>query len=139
MVTFHGRAVSITVMFAIALHLFWAGNLLIDLAPLNVNAINALHRFIQPPPLLIGTLIAVALLAVVGILHRFWWAFLLLIPQQILLYMSAIGAVESAWLSQFADGIIRPHTFIATDQAYSVLLALFHTVAIIAHAMRTQR
>lgn len=139
MMIFRGRSVSITVLFAIVLHLFWAVNLLIDLSPLGVNAINALHRFIQPPPLLIAVLIGVAILAAIGILHRSPFAVLLLIPQQAILFMSASGAVESAWLGQFADGVLRPHTFIASDQVYSVLLALCHTSAIIMHAMRTTR
>lgn len=137
MVTICQRPVSITVLFAITLHLFWASCLLIDLAPLGVNAINALHRFIQPPPLLVATLIGVAVLAGIGIFHRNQWAVLLLIPQQIILFMSAAGALQSAWLGQFADGVLRPHTFIASDQIYSILLALGHTIAIMAHASRT--
>lgn len=139
MVTICQRQVSITVLFAITLHLFWASCLLIDLAPLGVNAINALHRFIQPPPLLVATLVGVALLAGIGIFHRNRWAVLLLVPQQAILFMSAYGGVQSAWLGQFADGVLRPHTFIASDQIYSVLLAIFHTVAIIAHAMRPEQ
>lgn len=137
MVTICQRPVLIMVLFAITLHLFWASCLLIDLSPLGVNAINALHRFIQPPPLLIATLVSVAVLAGIGIFHRNRWAVLLLIPQQIILFMSASGALQSAWLGQFADGVMRPHTFIATDQIYSILLAVFHTVAIMAHASRT--
>lgn len=137
MVTICQRPVSITVLFAITLHLFWAGCLLIDLAPLNVNAINALHRFIQPAALLVATLVGVALLAGIGIFHRNRWAVLLLIPQQVILFMSGTGALQSAWLGQFADGVLRPHTFIASDQIYSILLAVFHTVAIMAHASRT--
>ncbi len=57
-------------------------------------------------------------------------------PQQILLMMSAAGAVESMWLGQFADGVLRPHTFIIADQIYSILAAIGHTVAIIMHARR---
>lgn len=139
MVTICQRPVSITVLFAITLHLFWASCLLIDLAPLGVNAINALHRFIQPPTLLIATLIGVAVLAGIGIFHSNRWAVLLLIPQQAILFMSAYGGVQSSWLGQFADGVMRPHTFIATDQIYSILLAIYHTAAIIAHAMRPEQ
>ncbi len=133
MLTFHREPISIMVLFAVALHLFWSAALMIDRAALNATAINALARFVQPPAL-IALLIAVALMAMVGMLFRLpWW---LLVPQQIVLMMSAAGAIEAMWLSQFADGVLRPAAFIAADQIYSVLAALGHTVALVTYSNR---
>ncbi len=63
------------------------------------------------------------------------WVVVLLLPQQILLMMGVSGAIEAIWLSQFADGVLRPRAFIAADQINSVLAAIGHTVAIISHAL----
>jgi hypothetical protein len=139
MVIFHNRPISIMVLFAIALHLSWAILLIFDSSALNVNAIYALHLYIQSLPVLIGIITGAALMALVGLFTELPWILLFLIPQQALLMMSAAGAIESMWIGQFADGVLRPHAFIAADQLYSVLAAIGHTVAIIAHARRIVR
>jgi hypothetical protein len=136
MMVFHNRPISIMVLFAIVLHLWWAATLAIDNSALNVNAISALYRYIHPLPLLVVVITVAATMALIGLFTKLPWVLLFLIPQQALLMMSAAGAIESMWLGQFADGIIRPHAFIAADQFYSVLAALGHTIAIIAHARR---
>jgi hypothetical protein len=139
MMMFKNRPISIMVLFAVALHLSWATILMLDDAALNATAIHALHRYIASLPLLAATLAAAALLAVIGLFTRVPWVVLLLIPQQAILMMSAAGAVEAMWLGQFADGVLRPHAFIIADQFYSVLAAIGHTVAIVAHARRVAR
>lgn len=136
---FHNRMISIMVLFAIVLHLVWAWLLVFDPSPLNVNAIDALYRYIHPAPVLIVVIMSAALMALAGIFTTKPWILLLLIPQQALLMMSAAGAIESMWLGQFADGVLRPHSFIVADQIYSVLAAVGHTTAIIFHAMRVTR
>ena len=40
------------------------------------------------------------------------------------------------WLAQFADGVLRPASFIAADQVYSVLAAFCHTIALITYSKR---
>jgi hypothetical protein len=139
MMVFHNRPISIMVLFAIALHLAWAALLIFDSSPLSVNAIDALYRYIHPAPLLIFVIMGAAMMALIGLFTELPWVLFCLIPQQALLMMSAAGAIESMWLGQFADGVLRPHAFIAADQFYSVLAALGHTVAIIAHARRVSR
>jgi hypothetical protein len=139
MMVFHNRPISIMVLFAIALHYWWAICLAVDKSALGVNAIDALYRYIHPLPLLVGVIATAATMALVGLFTELPWILLFLIPQQALLMMSAAGAVESMWLGQFADGVLRPHTFIAADQFYSVLAAIGHTAAIIAHARRISR
>lgn len=139
MLIFRKQAVSIMVMYAISLHLFWAAIILIDDSSVHATAVHALFRYIAPPVLLSAFILFAALLATLGLFTHVPWIVVMLMPQQILLMMSAAGAVEAIWLSQFADGVIRPRSFVAADQIYSILAAFWHTVAIIAHAIRIVR
>lgn len=137
MLTVHERPVSIMVMFAIALHLWWVLMILIDQSALNATGLASLHQYVSSPLFLATILGLSALMAVAALFVRTPpWILMLLLPQQIILMMSATGAVEAMWLAQFADGVIRPRAFIAADQMYSVLAAIGHTTAIIAHAVR---
>lgn len=124
------------VLYAISLHFLWAVFILIDPAAIDATAVSALHRFIQPPLVLAFVIALASILATIGIFSRKVWVSLLLMPQQILLMVSASGAIEAMWIGQFADGVTRPAAFIAADQIYSVLAAIGHTVAIIVHAKR---
>lgn len=54
---------------------------------------------------------------------------LMLMPQQLLLYMSAGGAAEAILTGHFADGVIRSRAFLLADQCPMVLIAIFHTWA----------
>ena len=55
----------------------------------------------------------------------------LLMPQQALLIYAAAGAIEAIVGSSFADGVVRSRGFIAADQGVVILLASFHTVALL--------
>lgn len=136
MLVIKDRIVSIMVSYAITLHLVWAGILAVDYGVTDATALNALSRFIHPEPFLVVVLVSAALLAIWGMLTHRPWVVLLLMPQQVLLMMSATGAFEAIWLSQFADGVVRSREFIAVDQIYSILAAVGHTVAITVHARR---
>jgi hypothetical protein len=138
MFIFRDRPVSIMVIYAISLHYVWSVILLTDSAALRVTAVDALHRFI-PMPWLPMVLAAVASLALIAMAAQPPWFVVLLLPQQILLVMSAAGAVEAIWIAQYADGAIRDRAFIAADQFYSILACIGHTVAITAHASRLGR
>ena len=130
------RPLSIMVMYAIVLHACWTVILLFDATAINATAVNAIYRFIESAPLLALTLGICTCSAIVGLFTRSPIIVILLMPQQVILMMSAAGAVEAIWNSQFADGVIRDRGFIAADQLYSVIAALGHTVAIIAHGRR---
>lgn len=130
--------VSIMVIFAICLHLEWATLLLIDSSAANATALHSLFRYIPEIHVLALTVASAAILAGIGLWTYRPLIMLLLIPQQILLMMSAAGTIDAVWLGHFADGVIRPRAFIAADQCYAVLAAIGHTVAIIGHAMNNQ-
>lgn len=139
MISWHNHSLSIMVFYAVLLHLVWAGILLFDDSAINATAVNALYRYIGPTMLLAAVVAAAALSAAYAMFSNTSWTLILLLPQQILLMMSAAGCIEAIWASQFADGVLRPRGFIAADQIYSVLAAIGHTLAIIAHAGRQTR
>lgn len=60
-----------------------------------------------------------------------WISLLLLLPQQILLLLSAGGAVQAISIGSFADGIARSRYFIGADQIYAILLAIIQTIALV--------
>lgn len=134
---------------AVILHYVWAGTLL---AP-NSTAGSAtpVHYLIQlecaatgqnptdrswygPYHTLALLLILVATLAVIGLLRKkdpphikvLW-----LIPQQLVLGISAAGAVLAMSESHYSDGVLRGATFIVADQLAVVLTWLFHTLSIL--------
>jgi hypothetical protein len=146
MIVLFRRQVSIMVLYAITLHLGWAWFLLRPGAAdvLNVNAIHAIHQWPMTiiagsAPALAAVIAGAALLALIGLLTDSPWGALLLIPQQTLLTFSAAGAIDSVFLGHFADGAPYPPDFIGADQLYSILAAIFHTMAIYAHTRRGLR
>lgn len=56
---------------------------------------------------------------------------LYVLPQQFVLGISAAGAILAMYRSHYADGVIRPGTFIVADQLAIVLTWGFHTAAIV--------
>ena len=60
-----------------------------------------------------------------------WIGVLLLIPQQILLIISAGGALNNIFLGHFADGVVRSRYFIFADQLPAILITIFYTLAIL--------
>lgn len=139
MIRINNHPVSIMVLYAIALHLAWASILWFDDAATNATALNALFRYIQPTGLLSFVIASAAIAALVALFTENPWVVILLLPQQVLLMMSAAGATEAMWLAQFADGVLRPRAFIVADQLYSVLAAVGHTAAITFHALRVNQ
>ena len=133
LIFFRTRPMSIMVLFSVALHLVWAMLIIADTSAMDATAIASVHRWIDYPWIILA-LISVASLAIIGLAAGSPWFVLLLIPQQILLTMSAVGAIEAIWISQFADGVIRSRAFITADQVYSILTAIGHTAAIVMHA-----
>lgn len=131
--------VSIMVMYAVTLHLWWCAMIMTDDSAMNATPVNAIHRYVHSPTMLSGLLLVVAVLALSGTFCRKPYLVLLLVPQQIILLMSAAGVIEAVWLGQFADGVVRSRVFIATDQANSVVACIGHTAALIAHARRLVR
>lgn len=139
MIEINKHAISIMVLFAILLHLWWTGLILIDPAALNATGVSSLRFHGASPGVVAAMTFFAAIFASIGIFTRQPWVVLLLLPQQVLLMMSMAGAIEAMWLGQYADGVVRPHAMIMADQGYSLFAAICHTMAIIAHALRVVR
>ena len=121
-------------VFAVTLHLLWGVLLLWD--GVNAAFITAIHTSLNifGNRVLLGTLYLAAS-GLVCITHfcgtpslkNVW----LVLPQQFMLMVSALGACIAIWKSQFADGVDRPRAFIMADQAPAILMAIFHTMALL--------
>ena len=116
------------------LHLVWGTLILIDPSTINITAIHSISRLITNPILLGSSCILCAILAIIGMtkkFHKTFWGLTLMLPQQLILMESLIGAIIAISHSTFADGVVRPRAFIACDQAPAILAAILHTIAII--------
>lgn len=119
---------------AILLHATWVVLLLI---PGNHAAastpVHEVVRLLGEPWRASAVLAAVAGAAVYGTARSMQARdkILFVLPQQLLLGVSAAGALLAMWRSMYADGVPRPATFIVADQLAIVLTWGFHTAAII--------
>jgi hypothetical protein len=118
------------IYYAVFLHSIWAVMILASDDPFGSTPVHVL-RF-GPRALTALVLLATAALAVGGISRKGTPAgWLLMLPQQILLMISAVGGLVAAALGHYADGVMRPHLFIAADQLPGIVAAVCHTFAII--------
>lgn len=124
------------VLYAVLLHIIWAVSLIINPAVSGVTGIHILLHYMGSPLLTAIVLLAAAVFAVLGcVVWQPYRAFFLL-PQQLLLLLSASGALWAMITAQYADGVLRTHTFLIADQAPALLAAAFHTIAIVVLARR---
>ena len=83
-------------------------------------------------PIVIAVLLFVSILATIAFcFRRRIHTVLALVPQQFVLYLSAGGAIHAIWMAQFADGVMRSHGFLLSDQFLVGAVAFFHTWAMV--------
>lgn len=117
---------------AIIMHLVWAGVLSFDADAINATGPHALLLIARRPDIAAGVLFTVAVLAIVGCsIEERVPRIVLLLPQQVILWFSLIGAANAMWMGQFADGTVRSSGFLVVDQIPVVLVALGHTAALL--------
>ena len=118
------------IYYAVFLHGIWALMLLASDDPFGSTPLNSLllgHRYVTATVLLVASG-----LAVIGVQRKGTTAgSLLLLPQQVLLMVSAVGGIVAAISGHYADGVVRPHLFIAADQLPGMVAAFCHTFAVI--------
>ena len=122
------------ILFAITQQLIVGLSLLADRESHFATSVHILHMTSQMMPHLALPLILMtgAAMAVSGFFaRRKVNTLLLLIPQQLLLWLSAGGAFQAIWLGHFADGVQRSHAFILVDQCPTILIAIFHSWAML--------
>lgn len=109
--------------YIVALSLIW---------DINTHFATSVHvlALIFPVIALPGVLILTATCAIAAFsMKKKINTLLMLVPQQFLLYLSAGGAMEAFIEGHFADGIVRSRAFLVSDQGPVMLLAFFHTWA----------
>lgn len=120
------------IWYAVALHATWGGLLLSSASVMNITAVHHLSLVIPNRWLLAVAMIVIALSAGLALAFRpMLRSLVLVLPQQMFLMISAVGAVVAISKSQFADGVLRPWQFIATDQVPAILAAVLHTLALV--------
>jgi hypothetical protein len=123
--------------FACLLHLIWAALLAFDIRAGNATPLSILFILFPEKWAVIFVLVTVAIMAG-GFLDlrlraRYNLAVLsmLLIPQQIVLWMSAGAGINAAIVGHYADGVVKSFYHIAADQSPCVLMAFLYTVALL--------
>jgi hypothetical protein len=111
------------------LHLLWA--ILLWLQGPKAYGATSLHLWDSVPPVLFGALLfVVGLLGILSVEFFFdlnkLVATLLVLPQQVVLAVSAYAVVQAVVESQYGDGVIRPRVFILADQAPLLIVFLVH-------------
>lgn len=115
------------IAFAITLHILWGIGLLISPSPQNITAIAALVKLGMASPAGIGVLyLTVALSALLGMTLCLRVGLFFLLPQALMLCLSASGALKAMWCGCFADGVVRDSSFLVADQAPAVITAIMY-------------
>ena len=122
------------IFYACGLHLTWGFVALFSPAAPLITAMRSLVLYVPDHTLLGMLLVLVGSTAIAGVARpKGIGGLLALLPQQCLLVISALDGLTCMWLSQFADGVVRPRGFIMADQIPTVLAALLHSAAIFEH------
>ncbi len=116
--------------YAVAVHLVWGLGLLLSDKVAKITAIAALsYGQYTVALLMIGAALTASLSMTKYDNTRV--GLTLLLPQQILLMISAGGAIVASIHGVYPDGYVSTSLFITTDQSPVVLTAVFHTLAIL--------
>jgi hypothetical protein len=119
------------VWYAIVLHAAWAVMLLFNGDALGATSTHYFHncnRFVVS-----AVFFSVAILAAWSVTRKTMsmGTLLALLPQQLILMVSAYTACLAVWHSAYGDGVIRPTLFILADQLPIILTMVIHTATII--------
>ena len=134
------RLGSLVIIAASVMHIAWGLALLFT--PLHTTGIDLILQLCQGSNVAAGLVfIAAGLLATVStwsVFDRVLTHVALFMPQQFLLFVSMIGALQCITGGHFADGVVRPPVFIFVDQIYLIVTCFFHIFAVIlGYGLRT--
>lgn len=128
------------IWYAVALHGLWCIGLLISTDPMGATAVHGPAMLFPNRFGLAIVLVAVAGCAIGGIFMRLGTSkILLLVPQQLMLGVSAASAMQAIVAGQFADGVPRPTWFIIADQSPAIVALFVHSMTILYLAARAHR
>lgn len=119
----------------IIIHILWGVSIFMLK---DVGWITALY-IVKLPPFLLGTCLIISSILVIYSLYfgksRLMKSCLCM-PQQTLSYASAFGALAASIAGSYGDGVMHPKLFIFADQFPTILLAIFHNIAIVRYNAR---
>ncbi len=125
------RSSHLVIWYAICLHWIWGTLLLMSPTPLWVTGIATIPSLGFVDASTVGAFyLAIAFMALMGLAAPKYVGTIFLLPQQIVLVLSAYGAIHAMHTGAFADGVIRSTPFIIADQLPAVLLAVFHIISV---------
>ncbi len=123
------------VAYASLLHFIWAFLLLLDDRAQGSTPVSIISKVCGGP---VRSAVVLAVFGTMAIVfpflkHRVSNAQLavLLIPQQMLLILSAGAGLTAVVRSSYADGVVRAASFILADQLPSILLAILYTAVVV--------
>ena len=119
--------------YALVLHVVWGIMLLDGPAPAATTPLHGFVAVFGSSRVAAGFLLVASVLSMWGMTRAksIRAGLLAVLPQQFALLVSAVGALRCVVGSAYADGVIRPRSFIFADQFPAVLAALLHTMAIL--------
>ncbi len=123
------------IIIAVVQQYIWAAMIAIDAEALHTTGVQILANAL-PPKMQQAVVVAALTFTATAAALGFWarqriGTLLSLLPQQLMLYVSAGGAAQAIYHARFADGVERTQAFLVVDQIPLVLVAIFHTWAII--------
>jgi hypothetical protein len=127
----------ISICMACVLHVIWAVGLWVEPASIHATGLYTVMVIARDTTIAALIFAGVAVLATIGLASkRHAVQVAMILPQQIVLWFSVVGALHAMYLGQFADGVQRAHWFLIVDQVPVVLITLGHTAALIFIAER---
>lgn len=133
---FSDNAALYVIIYASLLHYAWAALLAYDPAAGNSTPVHVLVHYCGGRPQAVFVLLLTATMALCApLVHhpavRRAMLPVLLIPQQIILFMSAGAGIDAALVGHYADLTPRPWPFILSDQLPVILVSLLYTTALL--------
>lgn len=127
----------VSVCVACTMHAIWSLGLVLEPTAINATGLHTVLVIAREPIYASFLFAIVAFLAVLGVIARETWRrVIFMLPQQIVLWFSVVGAAHAMYLGQFADGVERGHWFLIVDQIPVILIAAGHTAALLFIAER---
>ena len=106
--------------------------LMLDAASSKATNLHILHQIVPRYSLIEFLLFLVPTIALLGFFARRKVTTLIcLVPQQLLLFLSAGSAVRAIALGSYPSGVFRSPAYIAADESLTILIAIFHTWAML--------
>jgi hypothetical protein len=124
---------SLMIWQACIIHYIWGIALFVDERASWTTAINAITKYLPSVKFEASLIIIASTLALFSLMSqkRTVLTLVALVPQQVLMMVSAFGAIQASVYSQFADGVVRPFWFIFSDQSPYIVVMILHTLAIL--------